>query len=315
MGILKQFQIEKIKKDRKYRRELFHQKSNTLKVLISKFSLFPPGELHRGLLRDICEVDYVLNMIKEIDYQDEIAKTKLGVDWEPFWGWELFEAFLKLPQPVSDRMILHLIESFPNLAQDIYSKLGIDIYESMNEQDLEKVKTLDQQKEDKYLKKPQKHDKVSLVSNIFVDIPDVQWRDISIIRVEENKFKFKCKKKSITYTLIELGFMDNRNKEPSDSWRLMKLFAEERGQLPGNFLYGDDRDVIVKRLSRLRKQLISICGIPPSRKNGKSIRGSPIVYNKISKTYNTEFLIRDDFTPWRNTPIFRAITTKRESHK
>lgn len=110
----------------------------------------PTGELHFGVVRDICEIDYVLDFIRDIDYQDEIThkKTKLGVDWEPFMGDPFFEAFQKLPQPVSDRMMEHLVKSDPKLTSHLYKKLGIDISETENEQDLGKVKSLDQQKDE-----------------------------------------------------------------------------------------------------------------------------------------------------------------------
>lgn len=148
MHFLNQNRIEKIKTDRQYRRDLFHKKSKGLKILISKFSLLPAGELHPGLLRDICEIDYVLDFIREIDYQDEITKTKLGVDWEPFMGESFFEGFQKLPQPVSDRMMEHLVKSVPDLIQDIYTKVSIDISEIENEQDPEKIESLDQQNDE-----------------------------------------------------------------------------------------------------------------------------------------------------------------------
>jgi len=315
MHILNQDQIEQIKTDFKYRRELFSQKSSTLKILISKFSLPPTDEMHPSLLREICEIDYILSIIREIDYQDKRSITKLGVDWEPFLDWPFFECFLKYPQPVSDRTILHLMKSFPNLLHDIYKKFDINISEYRNEQDLEKVETLNRHKEERKTTNIKMHEKVSAVSNIFIDIPNIQWGDISIIRVEDKKIKFKSKEKSITYTLGELGFIDNRNKEPSEVWELFKLLIMENGQLPGVFLYGINRTSNAKKLSRLREQLRNICGIPPTEKNGKRISGSPIVFNRISKTYNTEFLCKDDFTPWRNTPSYRLISKKKEVPK
>ena len=209
----------------------------------------------------------------------------------------------------------HLIKSHPSLAQQIYKKLGINIFKSRNEQDSEKIKTSSQQKDDGKILNKIIHDKVSTVSNIFIDIPNVKWKEISIIKVEENKFKFTCKKKSYTYTLIELGFMDHRTKEPSEAWQLLKLLAKAGGHLPSDFLYGKNRGTIVKRLSRLRKQIRDICGIPQTKKHGKPKRGSPIIYNKISRTYDTEFLTRDDFTSWRNTPEYLTVTSKMEIHK
>lgn len=139
MHFLNQNRIEKIKTDRQYRRDLFHKKSNGLIMLIGKFSHPPTGELHYGVLRDICEIDYVLDFIRDIDYQDEIThkETYLGVDWEPFMG-EFFKSFQKLPQPVSDRMMAHLVKSDPKLTSHLYKKLGIDIPETDNVQDLEK---------------------------------------------------------------------------------------------------------------------------------------------------------------------------------
>lgn len=149
---MKQKQIEKIQSDYNYRRKLFQEKSSQLKVLISKISRFPTGILHPDLVREICEIDSQINMIREIDHYNENAITKLTFNWKPFMGWTFFEKFLTLPRPVSDQTIQQMLTTFPNLTHEIYNKLNIKISNTKKEPSgkTEKVECKTDQKHPNY---------------------------------------------------------------------------------------------------------------------------------------------------------------------
>jgi uncharacterized coiled-coil protein SlyX len=112
---------------------------------------------------------------------------------------------------------------------------------------------------------------------VKINIPHgTNWNNISIILANDEHIEIHCGGKVYNKAFNDIGFSDKRKKdEPNSLWILLKLFAENRGEIRPQ---GD----IAKKISTLRKKLQAVF---------HDLTDDPICYDKTRKTYKTVFSI------------------------
>ena len=110
------------------------------------------------------------------------------------------------------------------------------------------------------------------------------WSDLVVDVIDDERARLRFGKKAETRSYLELGMADRRARttepRPDSAWALLKLFADNNGEI--NWRTPGASDKLRDRMRDLRKKLVAV--VP--------IEGSPIADYSDERAYKTAFIIR-----------------------
>jgi hypothetical protein len=117
-------------------------------------------------------------------------------------------------------------------------------------------------------------------SNLFTAIPNLRWQDITIQFVNNHDVRVSAKTTAATVNFKEMGFEDARKGLPNTQWALLKILAENKGQI--NWGDSEAADNVKKK-----KQILS-----ETLKAFFRIDDDPFYPYREEKTYRAKFTLK-----------------------
>lgn len=115
-----------------------------------------------------------------------------------------------------------------------------------------------------------------LPAGIFPASTATEWKQVHVKFVGPYAIEIHCSGNAENKTFDEIGFSDKRRRdEPNSQWSLLRIIAENRGEINPN-------DDISKKISDLRKSLRSVF---------PHLKGNPIRHESERRAYITTFTI------------------------